>query len=175
MTNIKPIKDFPGYLVDNKGNVYSQKSGQLIKLSVITNKTTGYQAVGFWHNNKRYVKSVHRLVALAFIPNPKNKCDVNHKNGIKTDNRVENLEWITRSGNIQHAFNVLHRKATWAGKTGKECPRSKPVFQIKNNKIVTEFAGISEAQRQTGISFKDISRVCLGKRKTAGGYQWKYK
>lgn len=175
MNQLKQIKDFPGYFVSDCGDVFSKKSGNLIKKSLICNKTTGYQAVMFWNNKKRYFKSVHRLVAEAFIPNPENKKDVNHINGIKTDNRVENLEWNTRSENIKHSFDVLRRKPTWLGKTGKNCPNSKIVLQIKNDKIVSVFYGISEAMRKTGINYNSISMTCLGKRKSAGGYQWKYK
>jgi len=66
----------------------------------------GYLSVGMWRDNKLTGVSIHRLVAIAFIPNPDNKPEINHINGIKTDNRPENLEWTTRSENVQHAFDT---------------------------------------------------------------------
>lgn len=134
-------------------------------------KKTGYLKVNLLNKTK----SVHRLVAEAFIPNPEYKKDVNHKNGKKTDNCVENLEWATRSENIQHSFKVLHRKAGGLGMFGKNNKISKIVQQIKDGKIIAEFYGCNEAQRKTGIKARSISAVCCGHRKRTGGYFWKYK
>ena len=99
----KQIEDFDSYSVDKQGNVHSTKGKGRI-LAPRQNRG-GYFSVSLRRHKKSHSKKIHRLVALAFLPNPKNKSDVNHKNGIKTDNRVENLEWMTRAENMQHAVN----------------------------------------------------------------------
>lgn len=112
---------------------------------------------------------IHRLVASAFIPNYKNKRTVNHKNGIKSDNMVGNLEWATDSENNKHSYEVLKRP------TLKNNPKvSYPVLKLdKNNNVLEEYPSTREADRANNIS--GVYRVCKGERKTCGGYNWKYK
>lgn len=103
--NFEQIKEFPDYFVSKLGEVISTKYGKSRILKQSDN-STGYLHVSLGYNNTKYV---HRLVAKQFIPNPENKSQVNHKNGNKKDNRVENLEWSTAKENQKHSFTILGR------------------------------------------------------------------
>lgn len=188
----KDIKGYEGiYQISNLGNVKSldrKIKSALLNNNIISKKGKklknqknkyGYIYVYLSKNNKRKYKCIHRLVAEAFIPNPENKPQVNHKDGNKANNRVDNLEWCTASENELHAYIFLNkpRKNGSKGKYGKENAKSKIVLQIdKNNNIVNKFFGIGEAERITGISNQQISKCCLNRKgyKTAGGYKWRY-
>lgn len=178
------IKDFPDYYITDTGDVYSTVYNHIYNPNKELRKlkfgvgTANYLSVVLCKNGQHYRKFVHRLVAEAFIPNPENKPEVNHIDGNPSNNRVENLEWVTRSENIKHSYRFLGRKITGSyawHPFGKDNPLSKIVLQIKDGVVIAEFYGISEANRKTGIQFKNISAVCRGKRKSAGGFQWKYK
>lgn len=102
--------DFVGkYEVSSIGNV--RRVGAKRNLAFI-NHPQGYVRAQIYGKSKKAYPSVHRLVAYAFIPNPHNKPQVNHKNGIKNDNSVENLEWVTSKENIRHSVSVLGNKAS---------------------------------------------------------------
>lgn len=173
----KDIKGYEGlYQISDLGRIYSiarkNTKGGILKGS----KRNGYKTVVLWKNGKYKTYQIHRLVAENFIVNHKNKETVNHKNGIKTDNRAENLEWATQSENIIHAWKTGLTKSFTLGKRGKLCKNSKVVLQVdKNtNKTVDKFYGTMEASRKTGICQQSINNCCNNKRRTAGGYIWKY-
>jgi len=102
MTFYRKIVSHSDYRVYSSGDIFSFKfpNGKHLKQTI---GKDGYYFIGLTKNKTQKRFSVARLVALAFIPNPENKPEVNHKNGIKTDNRVENLEWVTRQENDEHS------------------------------------------------------------------------
>lgn len=178
----RDIKDFENkYQVSNLGNVKSLK--RIVKFGkncrIVSERLCKQRMFGDYKqvvlgNKHAYV---HRLVAQAFIPNPCKKREVNHKNGNKTDNCIDNLEWVTHKENAIHAFNVLKHKSSNKGKFGKDNKKSKIVQQLKNGVVIKEYYGCAEASRMTGIRVSGIRAVCNhnDKRKTAGGYEWRWK
>lgn len=124
----------------------------------------GYKRLRFWVKRKEYRIFVHRLVALVYLNNPNNYPVVNHKDGNKTNNSVNNLEWCTVKYNTQHA-EVNNLKKHHTIKVAQ--------IDINTNKTLKIFNSITEASKAIGISRQDIGIVSRGIRKTAGGYKWK--
>lgn len=153
---------YPGYYVSKCGEIYSDKA----KSWKTKTPNKGYYSTQFFNRKTKKSKSVciHRLVANKFIPNPENKPFVNHKNGNKLDNCVDNLEWCTRSENAVHAYKIgLNKK------------RTKSVCQLDlDGNVINIFDSIREAESITGVGHSNISSVCLGRKITAGGFRWKY-
>ena len=108
---------------------------------------------------------INCLVAQAFIPNPENKAFVNHIDGNTFNNNIDNLEWVTPSENSIHAYSTGLRQAN----------RTKQVNQYNlQGKYLMTFESLNEAARQTGTQQPKITEACLGTRRTAGEYQWRY-
>jgi len=179
---IKPIKNYKGiYKITDEGRVYSIKridkqgkevGGRFLKLH---NNGKDYLKVVLSKDGKIERKYIHRLVAKHFIPNSQNKCCINHKDGNPKNNYYFNLEWCSYSENIKHSFKKLNRKATYKGKFGKEHNRSRVYSQYdKSGNFIKKWYSSYEIQRGLGIIQQNISKVCKGKRKTAGGFIWKY-
>ena len=153
------------YQVSNQGRVYSLKSGKFLKPQ---KDKYGYLYVNLYKDKKMKHYLTHRLVASAFIENPLQLTDVNHISEDKTDNRVENLEWMSHKDNINYGTAIERRVEK----------RSKPIIQLtKDGKIVNEFPSLVEASRQTRINLGNISQCCRGNKKYshAGNFLWKYK
>ena len=172
--DMKKIDGFDGYFITRGGDVMSIKTGSLKKRA--PQKTMhGYLAVGLYDSSvKVHMIKIHRLVAGAFIANPDSKPQVNHLNLIKTDNRVENLEWATAKENMMHSF-ANGRESSHKGKFGRLNHTSKCVRQLSlSGEFIKEYGSILEAMRETGIVHGNISSVCSGRRETAGGFKWRF-
>lgn len=167
------ISGFPSYFISSLGRVKSSHgSYETLLKSWISRGYCYVQLVNGLHKSKF---QVHRLVAEYFIVNPENKPEVNHKYGIKTDNRASELEWVTRSENMLHSYEKLNRVKPMSGKFGKLHVRSKSIIQMDvNSNFIKEWESMCEAGKVYGNHSK-ISMVCSGKRKSAYGFKWKYK
>jgi hypothetical protein len=169
---MEDLKGFEQYYSINKnGEIYSKRKKSFCKCCV---DNAGYKKVTFRIDGKMIQKKVHRLVAEQFIPNPSNLPQVNHINGIKTDNRVENLEWVTAKENIHHAFEHLLSN-------NKHLCKKVYMIDVTSNKILKVYNSYREASLDTGISETNISAICRNykpknrpqPRRTAGGFIWK--
>lgn len=152
----KNAPGFPGYQVSNIGRVCSNR--RILRVDNVK----GYDRVRLYRDKHVVRMFVHRLVALAFIPNPDGLPQINHKNEIKTDNRVENLEWCTAKYNVNYGTAKQRASKT----------KSKSIAQYTTTGVlIATYSQINCARKKYG---SHISSVLSGKRKTAGGFVWKY-
>lgn len=168
-----PVVGFEGlYEVSSLGRVKSLGNNRFKKeviMNLHPNKKSGYLYVPLYKNKKKYNKKVHRLVAIAFIPNPLNLPHINHKDENKQNNCVDNLEWCTHKYNVN--YGTRNKKISEKNKNRLDC--SKPVVCIETGII---YPSISEASRKNNIKISTMSKCCLKRPhcKTAGGYHWQY-
>ena len=197
----KEIKGFEGlYETTENGIVRNIKTNRIVKPRLTT---WGYLQYGLMKNHKRIWIAAQRVVALTFIPNPENKPEVNHIDGNKQNNNVNNLEWSTRSENVKHAFKIGLIKTSdafkynWIGKNhseeskqkisdarkgcklSDECKRKISQNNKQNKKIQCIetgeiFKSAAEAGRKYKLSRTTIAHAATGYIKTAAGYHWKY-
>lgn len=145
--------------ITKTGDVWSCKSKKTIKFRICN----GYKCftVDVYSNGVKTKNfSLHRLMAITFIDNPHNYSIVNHINSVKTDNRIENLEWVTQKENL--------------AKSDKCTSHPRKVNKIKDGQIVETFNTITEAALNIGVCRAAISKVCLHINKTAGGFSWEF-
>lgn len=181
ISDIEGYEQFKGHKITDSGEVYSywgrqtDERGRFVQ-SVIRDKfenklnpqtdSKGYPYIDVRFNGERRCPKVHRLVALAFIPNPDNKPQVNHIDGNKRNNRVSNLEWVTNEENRIHAIKNNLKDEMGYGIAQYD----------KNNNLIAVFPTAKEALESLGVeggASGNIGRVIRGKRKTAYGYKWK--
>ena len=176
----KDVVDYEGlYQVSNLGRVKGCerivkhfRGGNRIlkeKFRSLSNDKDGYKFLDLYKNGKGQIMRVHRLVSMAFIKNPENKSQVNHINGIKYDNNIDNLEWSTSHENMQHAF-----------RTGLQKPNinnEKSVFMYSKdtNELVCSFVSIAKASKHINCKTSDICNVLKNRQKSVKGYYFQYK
>ena len=164
---MRALNDFPVYAVTENGEVYNTKTGKKLK----TIKHDRYWCVTLYDGKGGYkIKSIHRIVAEAYIPNPENLPCVNHKDENKKNNKASNLEWCTYQYNNHYGRNKPVNNLNEG-----HLANSKPVRQISaDGTTFAIYVSGRDAARQTGVQQSSIVKCCLGKAKTAGGYKWRY-
>lgn len=163
------------YMVSNLGNVMSlnyQNTGHAKVMKPVKHHL-GYLLV---HLGQNKIKMVHTLVADAFIPNPEGKQFVNHIDGNKSNNRVDNLEWVTSKENMNHAIRTGLRDPHKNNKPmGDNNPTRRPILQYSlDGQFVKRWECISEAARQIGCKPCQINNNVAGRNKSCHGFIWRY-
>lgn len=173
MVNVEIWKDTyiygEQYQVSNTGVVRNKITGHILKPQ-LDNK--GYLRVRMSLHDKKATAKVHRLVAVAFIPNPEDKPQVNHIDADKRNNDVRNLEWVTNGENQIHAYKMgLYRV------TGQGGRKKIPVLKVNlvTGEVEGKYSSLAEAAKSNNIHSTNIEKVIRGERHHAGGYAWKRK
>lgn len=162
---VAQIEGYEGlYTIDTLGGICSHHHGKCRPIRYRTNNR-GYSLVNLSKNGIMKTFKVHVLVARHFLPNPNGLTEINHKDEDKSNNKVDNLEWCTRSYNVNYGSRTAKQRAKV----------SKPVVQFdKNGEIIAGYDSLTRASRTVGISVQHIAACCKGKYPYAGGYIWKY-
>ena len=172
----KLIPNFPDYKINEYGEIFSRykfKTGKIINewrpVQHVLDKGNGYRLITCVNNitGRRKNVFIHRALAECFIPNPLNKPQVNHIDGIKTNNTLANLEWVTAQENSQHAVDT-------GLSTYGHCEVKIQQHDLATGLVINDFKSLNTAFRSTGVQAQNISKVCRGLRKQAGGFGWSY-
>ena len=157
VSNLGRVRRLESFVTNTNG-VTQKFPGKILKPAA--NKT-GYLTVNLSKNGIVRTCSIHRLVSQAFLPNPNNLPQVNHRDENKQNNSVENLEWCTQKENVNYGTGIKRSSEK----------RSKQVLCVELNQI---FPSLNEAARQLRLSVGNISNVLAGRSKTTGGYHWEF-
>lgn len=166
------------YKVSNLGRIMSQQKtkgaggNQIIPAKIVKPRLdkAGYEYFNLCKEGVKKKRYIHRLVAQHFIPNPEFKKEVNHKDGDKSNNHVDNLEWCTRLENEKHAWHTGLKSMKGANHFN-----SCPIIQMTiEDQVVGRFINGTDMETRTGLNRSVVQRCCRGKIKTAYGYKWKY-
>lgn len=185
MEEWRPIKDYEGlYEISNLGRVKSLNYKRTGKKKILKNMEcgNGYLTVSLTKNGKQKVFYIHRLVAVAFIPNPESKPCIDHINTIRTENCVWNLRWVTyEENNNNHLTNKKQSESKKGdkcynyGKKGKYCHSSKKVVQLSCDGVLIKIWDcIIGIEREEGFNRSAITDCCKGRRKDYKGFKWMY-
>ena len=160
VSNLGRVKSLGRY-INNNGGLYFRKE----KIMKVCKDKKGYNVCGLSKNNNPKTLKVHRLVASAFIPNPNNLPQVNHRNEDKTDNRVDNLEWCDNDYNRN--YGTRNKRASVSCR--------KTILQISlEGDLLRKWDSAIEVEKELGFNNSSITKCCKGKQKTCGGYKWHY-
>jgi len=181
----KPVKNWEHLLEVNKfgavrtiDRMVKARGGRYRRCSSVVKTPhltlNGYMALHVYYQGKYKDLYLHRILAETFIPNPENKRTINHIDGVKTNNRLSNLEWATDSENIKHAWRTGLR--TYTGKMlSAAYKRRKKVTKYSMQGLpICSYVGVKLAANENGTQPSHINSVCKGSRNSAGGYKWKY-
>lgn len=158
MEELKQIKDFDRYLIDINGVIYDTKYNNRTICQWIDN--VGYYQCNLYKDGKRYFKRVHKLTAETFIENPNNLPQVNHIDGNKLNNNINNLEWITNSENTKHGYdnNLYHFG------TSRNYPVN--VYSKKTHQLINTYTSIRKLCEDLGLNRKTVSAILNGQKAT---------
>lgn len=178
------IKGYEGkYQISNKGRIksliFSNRQAKFMREKILKPQfNSNYYQVSLTKDGITKQFTIHRLMAQTFIPNPYNYPCVNHKDGNKKNNSIDNLEWCNFSYNTRHSYDNLLQKIV-SGKEhwsyGKPSKKRKAIQQYDlNNSFIKIWGHAGLIEKKLNINANNIRECCRGKRESAGGYKWKY-